>query len=73
MVDPTTPRTATAGIAKIERLPLRRVWPHEALDFTTWLEHNIEVLNEALRLVVTNVERERAAGSFSVDLVGSVR
>ena len=49
---------------------MRQVWPHEALDFTTWLEHNTDVLSEALGLTIENIERERAAGSFSVDLVG---
>src|SRR5215217_1227141 len=58
------------GIGKIERVPLRQVWAHEALDFTTWLEHNTDVLSEALGVSIENVERERAAGSFSVDLVG---
>jgi RecB family endonuclease NucS len=58
------------GIGKMERVPLRQVWPHEALDFTTWLEHNTDVLSEALGVSIANVERERAAGSFSVDLVG---
>ena len=57
-------------IAKIERLPLRQVWRHEALDFTTWLEHNTDVLSDALGVAISNVERERSAGSFSVDLVG---
>lgn len=56
-------------IAKIERLPLREVWAHEALDFTTWLESNVDVLNDVLGLSLDNVERERAAGAFSVDLV----
>ena len=27
-------------IDKIQRLPLREVWKHEAYDFTTWLEEN---------------------------------
>jgi hypothetical protein len=57
-------------IGKIERVPLRQVWAHEALNFTTWLELNTDVLSDALGLTITNVERERAAGSFSVDLVG---
>ncbi|MBN1816464.1 MAG: DUF4268 domain-containing protein [Sedimentisphaerales bacterium] len=56
-------------IGKIERLPLREVWKHEALDFTTWLQENIEVLNETLDTNLSNAERERTAGSFSVDLV----
>ena len=35
-------------IGKIHRVKLREVWKHEALDFTTWLEGNIDVLNDAL-------------------------
>lgn len=58
-----------AGIGRIERVSLREVWPHEALDFTPWLERNPDVLNEVLDLVLENVERERSAGDFSVDLV----
>ncbi len=50
---------------KIQRVPLREVWKHEALDFTTWLENNIDVLNEALGLSLTNPEREQNAGPFS--------
>jgi hypothetical protein len=57
------------GIGKIERVPLREVWRHEAYDLTTWLEENIDVLNDVLDLNLSNVEREHAAGSFSVDLV----
>ena len=50
-------------------MPLREVWKHEALDFTTWLRENIDVFNEALNLSLAKSERERAAGDFSVDLV----
>lgn len=46
------------------------MWPHEALDFTRWLEHNTDVLSDQIGLVIGNVERERPAGAFSVDLVG---
>ena len=56
-------------IGKIQRVPLREVWKHEALDFTTWLEENIEVVSDALGLPLSSAERERAAGDFSVDLV----
>ena len=56
-------------IGKIERVPLREVWRHEAYDLTTWLEENIDVLNDALDANLSNVEREHAAGSFSVDLI----
>lgn len=57
-------------IGKIQRVELRKVWKHEALDFTTWLEKNVDVLNDALDLSIASVEREKRAGDFSVDLVG---
>ena len=57
-------------IGKIQRVKLREVWKHEATDFTTWLEENIDVLNDALDLSIVSVDRERSAGDFSVDLVG---
>ena len=56
-------------IGKIKRVPLREVWKHEAHDFTTWLEQNVDVLNSALDLNLVNVDREKDAGDFSVDLV----
>jgi len=56
-------------IGKIQRLDLRDVWRHEAYDFTTWLEENIDVLNDALGLSLGTIYREQNAGSFSVDLV----
>ena len=59
----------TSTIGKLERVPLREVWKHEAHNFSQWLEGNIEVLNEALDLRLANVDREAPAGSFSIDLV----
>jgi Domain of unknown function (DUF4268) len=56
-------------IGKLERVPLREVWKHEAQDFTQWLQQNIDVLNNALDLTLVNVDREQTTGSFSVDLV----
>ena len=56
-------------IGKIERIPLRDVWKHEAYDFTQWIEDNIDVLNNAVDLNLVNPEREYTAGSFSIDLV----
>jgi hypothetical protein len=59
----------SAIIGRLERVPLRQVWEHEAYDFTQWLQENIDVLNDALDLSLVNVDREQAAGSFSIDLV----
>lgn len=56
-------------IGKLERVPLKEVWKHEALEFTKWLEENIDVLNDVLDINLSSVEREQSAGSFSVDLV----
>jgi Domain of unknown function (DUF4268) len=60
---------SNTSIGKLERVPLRKVWEHEAHDFTQWLQENIDVLNTALDLNLVNVDREQAAGSFSIDLV----
>ena len=35
-------------VQKITRIPLRNAFPHEARDFTRWLEENIDVLNDCL-------------------------
>lgn len=56
-------------VQKIQRIPLRKAFPHEARDFTRWLEENIDVLNDCLDITLTNAEREQSAGDFSVDLV----
>ncbi|MCB9858992.1 MAG: DUF4268 domain-containing protein [Phycisphaeraceae bacterium] len=56
-------------IGKIDRFPLRKVWPHEAHHFTTWLADNLDVLSECISLDLSLIEREAAAGDFSVDLL----
>lgn len=56
-------------VGRLERVPLREVWKHEAYDFTQWLQQNVGVLNEAIDLNLVNIEREQAAGAFSIDLV----
>jgi hypothetical protein len=56
-------------IGRLKRVDLRVVWRHEAWDFTTWLEENIDLLEEELGLTFTTVDREQAAGTFSVDLL----
>jgi hypothetical protein len=35
-------------IARLERLPLRDLWSHEARDFTAWLAENLDLLGETL-------------------------
>lgn len=56
-------------IGRIEIVPVREAFRHEALDFTTWLEENIDVLAERLGLELSVLDREKAVGPFNVDLV----
>jgi len=62
-----------SDIGKIVRVALREVWPHEASGLTTWLENNIDVVNDIIDLELTNAERERAVGDFNVDLTAEDR
>ena len=44
-------------IRRIKQINLRDVWPHEAHDFTTWLEENIDVLSEEqAKYIGVNIE-----------------
>jgi hypothetical protein len=56
-------------IEKLHRVALREVWKDESKDFTPWLVSNIDVLTDILDFQIANPEREKTAGSFSVDLV----
>lgn len=56
-------------VGKIEKVALRDIWKHEAQDFTTWLQNNIDVLNSVLDFHLSNPEKEQTTGNFSVDLV----
>lgn len=56
-------------IGRLERVSLREVWRHEALDLTSWLVDNPDVLQDALGIELVNVQREQPAGSFNVDIV----
>lgn len=49
---------------------LRKVWPHEALDFTPWLakEDNLTLLADAVGLEITLDETESSVGDFNVDI-----
>lgn len=56
-------------IGRLEKVPLRGIWPNEARDFTTWLAENLDFLGEALGLSLSLVEQEAAAGIFSADVL----
>ena len=49
------------SLSKLEKINLRDIWPHEALDFTKWLaeEENLDLLSNeigiSLKLIGTEV------------------
>lgn len=55
-------------ISKLEIIPLRQAFRHEAHNFTVWLEGNIDALSERINLRLNVLEREKLVGSFHVDL-----
>lgn len=61
-------------LGKLERInDLRKIWPHEALDFTPWLaeEENLSLLCDAVGIDMTVDETESSVGSFNVDILAT--
>lgn len=61
-----------ADLSKLERVPLRKAWKHEASDFTPWLAEpeNLSSLAEALSLSELElVAIEHSVGDFKLDVL----
>ena len=59
------------NLGKLEEIKdLRKIWPHEALDFTPWIaqDENITLLADAIGLDITVDETESSVGDFNVDI-----
>jgi len=56
------------NISKLEIVPVRDAFRHEAHNFTRWLELNIDALSERVGMKLAVLEREKSVGSFNVDL-----
>lgn len=56
------------NIGKIEIVPIRQAFAHEAHNFTVWLEENIDALSNRIGIELSVIEREKSVGSFNVDL-----
>lgn len=61
-------------LGKLEKIDdLRKIWPHEALDFTPWLaeDENLSLLCDAVGIDMTVDETESSVGSFNVDILAT--
>ncbi|MBU0534803.1 DUF4268 domain-containing protein [Patescibacteria group bacterium] len=58
-------------LAKLQKIDLREVWGHEAIDFTRWLsqEENLSLLSEAVGVEIKLVQTEANVGKFNVDIL----
>jgi Domain of unknown function (DUF4268) len=58
-------------LAKLQKMELREVWGHEAIDFTRWLsqEENLSLLSEAIGVEIRLVQTEANVGRFNVDIL----
>lgn len=63
---------ATAKLGTLKEVDIRTLWEHEQYDFSNWLaeKENLELLNEALGLTLSEVENEVYVGAYRCDLVG---
>jgi len=58
-------------LSRLEKVELREVWGHEALDFTTWLakKENLDALSEEIGIDIALEKTEAEVGRFSVDIL----
>ena len=58
-------------LGKLEKVPLREAWKHEALNFTNWLakEENLQLLSDEIGIDISLIQTEASVGRFSVDVL----
>lgn len=58
-------------LGKLEKIDLRKIWEHEARDFTPWLaqEENLALLGNVIDIELELEAQEKSVGSFSADLL----
>lgn len=59
------------SLSKLNKVELREVWEHEALDFTNWLaqQENLDALSEEIGVDIKLIKTEANVGKFSVDIL----
>lgn len=56
-------------LGKIEKVDPRKIWGHEAHDFTPWLGANLDRLSAAVGVELELTGREVGVGKYSLDLL----
>lgn len=58
-------------LGKLKELDIRKVFPHEQYDFSSWLakEDNINELGDTLGLSLTDIETEKFVGNYRCDIL----
>ncbi|MFI6796081.1 hypothetical protein [Streptosporangium canum] len=57
-------------MGRLEEVPLRRVWAHEARNFTPWLQAHPGELGGVLRMELEWTGIEHSVGGYALDLIG---
>lgn len=59
-------------LGRLKEVDIRELWKNEQYDFSQWLskEENLELLDEAIGLTLTDIDTEVYVGAFRCDLVG---
>jgi len=59
------------SLSKLQKVDLREVWKHEALDFTSWLAEpeNLEQLSDEIGIDISLIQTEASVGNFNVDIL----
>lgn len=57
-------------LGKLEKIELREVWRHEALDFTRWLakKENMAILSKEIGIDIEVIQTEMSVGRYNVDI-----
>ena len=56
-------------ISRLQTVPLRELWKHEAHGFSRWLVENLDLVSDLINIPMSYVKREAPAGLFSADIM----